>query len=80
MLADKRAVRCRGSEARSSSRRRRHARWCRMAIGTGWSKGTMALTVGFADRDVTGKTETEAFAKEGCEGKVVVVGVARIVR
>ena len=47
-----------------------------MAIGTGWSKGTMALTVGFADRDVTGKTETEAFAKEGCEGKVVVVGVA----
>lgn len=51
-----------------------------MAIGTGWSKGTVAFTVGFADGDITGKAETEAFSEERCEGKVVVIGVAQIVR
>lgn len=51
-----------------------------MSIWAGWSKRAVTFLVGFADRDIAGKAETETLAEEGAEGEVEVRIAGRVGR
>lgn len=42
-----------------------------MSVRTGWSKRTVAFTIGFANGNIAGETEAKAFAEERGEGEFI---------